>query len=94
MKVIARVNNGKVLCEVTDEEIEKFHNLYYGKMRRIEVGQEFDLGIGHDFSRNIESEMAKLEAITVGLEVLTSAIKTGRVITERKNNLDNKRSNQ
>ena len=55
MKVIAKVSETKYVCEVTHDELEKFMNLYYGKMSRLTVGEEVNLGQGYDFSSRIES---------------------------------------
>ena len=49
MKVIGKVSNTKYLVEVEHVEIEKFLNLYYRKMKQLEVGDEIDLGKGYDW---------------------------------------------
>ena len=37
MKVIAKVDSDKYICEVDHAEIEKFMDLYYGKMKKLNV---------------------------------------------------------
>jgi len=55
VKVIAKASDSKYICEVSHEELEKFLGQYYGNMRRLEVGQELNLGQGYDFAGRIES---------------------------------------
>lgn len=54
MKVIAKASESEYLCTVSHSEIEKFMGKYYGDMTRLQVGQEVNLGLGHDFSGRIE----------------------------------------
>lgn len=55
MKVIAKASESKYLCEVSHDELEKFMGKYYGNMAKLSVGQEIDLGQGHNFSSRIET---------------------------------------
>lgn len=55
MKVIAKAHETTYICEVSHSELEKFMNLYYGKMNKLVVGQEVNLGQGYDFSERIEA---------------------------------------
>lgn len=55
MKVIAKASESKYLCEVSHEELEKFMNQYYGKMSKLSVGQDLNLGQGYDFAARIEA---------------------------------------
>lgn len=55
MKVIAKSSESKYICEVSHEELEKFLDQYYGKLRKLDVGHELNLGQGYDFSARIES---------------------------------------
>lgn len=55
MKVIAKANEGRYICEVSHDELEKFFNQYYGKLGKLAVGQDVNLGQGYDFSSRIES---------------------------------------
>lgn len=55
MKVIAKVSDSRYICEVSHEELEKFFDKYYGKMEKLSVGQEVNLGQGYDFAGRIES---------------------------------------
>ena len=55
MKVIAKATDSRYICEVSHEELEKFFSQYYGKMEKLSVGQEVNLGQGYDFAARIES---------------------------------------
>lgn len=55
MKVIAKASESKYLCEVSHEELEKYLNQYYGKLDKLVVGEEIDLGKGYDFAARIET---------------------------------------
>lgn len=55
MKVIARANQSTYICSVSHDELEKFMGMYYGKLERLEVGEELNLGLGYDFATRIES---------------------------------------
>jgi len=56
MKVLARANHGKYICEIEVNELAKFLNRYrYGngnsnKLTELAIGQEFDLAMGYDFA--------------------------------------------
>lgn len=56
MKVIGKIKDdgkwSKYICEIGHEELEKFLNLYYGKLSPLDVGKEIDLGKGYDFAQN------------------------------------------
>lgn len=54
MKVIAKASESKYLCEVSHDELEKFMGKYYGKLEKLNVGQELHLGLGYDFATRIE----------------------------------------
>lgn len=60
MKVIAKANDSKYICEVSHEELEKFMNQYYGKIEKLSVGQEVNLGQGHNFAVRIEDACRKM----------------------------------
>jgi len=49
MKVIGMIDTKKYLVEVDRVEIEKFLNLYYNEMKKLNVGDEVDLGKGYDW---------------------------------------------
>lgn len=84
MKVIAKIDRDKFICEVSNSEVEKFMDLYYDKMPKLEVGQIVDLGKGHDFSRTtvaalnetksfLKSHKDVIDAITSGILVMSKA---------------------
>jgi len=63
MKVIGIIQPGEeYVCSVTNEELEKFRNLYYNKMPKLSVGQEFDLDRGYDFHNDVKDMLQKTES--------------------------------
>ena len=84
MKVLGLSETGynkKYICEVDHRELEKFLNQYYDKMKKLDVGDEVDLGKGYDFasdaksafgslSETIEKNGKVLRAITEGISFL------------------------
>lgn len=60
MKVIAKASESRYICEVSHEELEKFLNKYYGKLQKLSVGEEVNLGQGYDFASRIESACQKM----------------------------------
>ena len=81
MKVIGKGGNEVYICEVSHTEIEKFLNLYYGRLDNLRVGEEINLGKGHDFfeetshalkeTRNfIGANKRVIESILNGVDVL------------------------
>ena len=81
MKVIGIADRDTYLCEVDHKELEKFMGLYYGKLDRLKVGEEVDLGKGHDFHQDtkialeqttafIESNKKVIDTIMTGIKVM------------------------
>lgn len=48
MKVLAKVDSKKYICEISHLEIEKFLDLYFGNLKELKVGDEIDLGDGYN----------------------------------------------
>lgn len=56
MKIIGVAGNGHFLATVSQVEIEKALDCYYGKLKiNLNVGTEINLGAGHDFRGEIQS---------------------------------------
>ena len=55
MKVIGKADRDTYLVEVSHTELEKVADKYYGKLPELSVGQEFNIGAGYDFRRDIQS---------------------------------------
>ena len=58
MKIIGKSATGYI-AEFNHTEIEKFMNLYYGKMKRLEIGDEVNFGKGFDFHADVVTALAK-----------------------------------
>lgn len=59
MKVIAKIKDGKFLCEVTNYEIKEFMNTFNDRNLDMRVGGEIDLSKGYDFARDAIDAMKK-----------------------------------
>lgn len=57
MKVIGKDERGNYIAVVTHRELEKVCDRYYGnnELKELKIGQEFDLGTGHDFRSEIRT---------------------------------------
>lgn len=54
MKIIGKANSDTYLVQVSHTELEKVFDKYYGKLPKLEVGQELDLGEGYNFRSDIQ----------------------------------------
>ncbi|MCK5604605.1 hypothetical protein KAR91_22140 [Candidatus Pacearchaeota archaeon] len=88
MKVIGTGVDGKYICEVSHTEIEKFQNLYFGKVERLSIGDEVDFGAGYDFSSDIQSAFQKTKAFLEANGEIVNAIMNGLTVTGPKERSD------
>ena len=79
MKVIGKVDRGEYICTVSHCELEKFKNLYYGKMNKLEIGEEIDLSKGYDHCSEIKSALNKIEDFFNANKTVLNAITTGLI---------------
>lgn len=63
MKIIATVRHKVYLAEVSHTELEKFLNLYYNKLKELNVGQEIDLGKGYDHFRDTQAACSAVKDV-------------------------------
>lgn len=77
MKVIGKVKDDTYLVEVNHTEIEKFLGLYYNNLKRLEVGQEVNLGKGHDHAREIADAMKATREFVQSHQKVVNAIING-----------------
>ncbi|MDR7094131.1 hypothetical protein [Hydrogenophaga laconesensis] len=68
MKVIAKISEGRYMCEVSHEELEKCLDKYYGNMGKLSVGDSLNLGQGYDFAVRIESACKKMAEAVEGFD--------------------------
>jgi ribonucleotide reductase alpha subunit len=62
MKVLGTSKDAKTyICEVNHEEIEKFLDLYYNNMSKLNVGDEINLGEGRDWWQATLQALTKTE---------------------------------
>lgn len=60
MLVIAKASDSTYICQVNHDELEKFMNKYYGKMEKLKVGEEVNLGLGYNYAYKIEDACEKM----------------------------------
>lgn len=78
MKVIGKTGDrDSYICVVNHVELEKFLNLYYGKLNRLEVGDSVDLGKGHDFASEAASAMHSTQQFIKDNQKIVTAILNG-----------------
>ena len=81
MKIIGKVKDDQYICEVSHTEVEKFLGLYYGKMQRLKVGDDVDLGQGYNYAGQISDAMKKTQEFIDGNKKIVKAILDGLAIT-------------
>lgn len=80
MKIIGKTQSNYI-AEVNHAEIEKFMGMYYGKMDKLDIGEEVNLGKGYDFSVDISSSMNKTqEMIKANKKIINSIINGIQVV--------------
>lgn len=77
MKVIGSGGNGKYICEVSHLELEKFLDLYYGKQKRLEVGDEVDLSKGYNHAADVEKALQSTRSFIQDNQATVTAIING-----------------
>lgn len=86
MRVLAKASDKVYICEVTHDELEKFMNLYYGKLSTIKVGDGIDLSKGYDFYKDTTAALEKTKAFIDSnkkvIEAIFSGINTMAGMTE------------
>lgn len=81
MKILATENNERgraiYLCEVSHEEIEKFLNQYYNKLKYLQRGNTVDLGKGYDFLLESKKALEKTQELISSNKEVINTILTG-----------------
>jgi hypothetical protein len=77
MKVIAKVDSKRYICEVSHTELEKFMNLYYNDMQTLSIGEEIDLSKGYDFARDTRDAMKATQELIKNNKKVVEAILNG-----------------
>lgn len=76
MKIIGTGAEGYI-CTLHHTELEKFLNLYYGNLKRLDVGATVDLGKGYDFASEAAEAMRKTKEFIESNQKVVSAILNG-----------------
>jgi len=79
MKVLAKIQTGKFLCEVSDYELRKYMNKFrdFG----MDVGREVDLAEGYDFVQDAVKAMEQTEEfISSNKKIIETILKGINVI--------------
>lgn len=82
MKVLGNAKDSYI-CLVSHAELEKFLNLYYGGLQRLQVGQTIDLSTGYDYEKQIKDALAKTEGFITANKKIIEAIINGLTITAK-----------
>jgi len=77
MKVIGKISSDKYICEVSHRELEKFLNKFYGKLDRLDIGDQIDLERGYDFADDIVLQFRKTQEFIKAHEKVINAILSG-----------------
>ena len=77
MKIIGMGSGKTYICEVSHTEIEKFLNLYYGKMKHMKPGDDVDLGKGYQFHHDTMNALRKTDEFLQANKDVVSAITSG-----------------
>ena len=77
MKIIGTGSGDTYICEVSHTEIEKFLNLYYGKMKHMKPGDDVDLGKGYQFHHDTMNALRKTDEFLQANKDVVSAITSG-----------------
>lgn len=80
MKVLGTAGDGKYLCEISHNEIDKFLGTYCGNTRKLSVGQEVDLGKGYDYKRDIDAALCTTKKFIEGNRKIIDAIMNGLTV--------------
>lgn len=80
MKVIGLVSQGirqEYVCTVGHTELEQFLNLYYGKMKSLNVGDEVNLAKGYNYAQEIGLAMRTTKEFIESSQSVVNAILNG-----------------
>lgn len=80
MKVIGIAGdswNPQYICTIDHRELSKFLGLYYDKLKTLKVGEEVDLGKGHDHASDIASAMKATQDLIKAHQPVVTAILNG-----------------
>ncbi len=83
MKVIAKVNERVFLCEIEEDEIQRFLNIYYTNNNKLSVGKEFDLSKSYELNDQIKEGVRRMDELISDCDKITKAIKEARIIKKK-----------
>lgn len=83
MRVIGTGKGDLLICEVGHHELEKFMNLYHGKMDRLKIGDTVDLGRGYDFAAEARSAMGATDRLIQSHAAVVRSITEGVTLCSR-----------
>ena len=77
MKVIGIGENKTYICEINHTELEQFLNKYYGNLKRLEVGDEINLGKGYKFYADTKQALNETRTFIKANEKIIKTILDG-----------------
>lgn len=75
--MIGKKNNSTYICEVDHTELEKYFNLYFNKLKNLDVGEDVDLAKGYDYSGEICSALESTRDFISSNKKIVEAILNG-----------------
>ena len=89
MKVLATRGrySDTYICEVDHTELEKFLNLYYGKLDKLKEGAEIDLGTSYDFHSDTVAALQTTEKFIKDNKQVIKGILKGITVSVKANEI-------
>ena len=91
MEVIGLINNSTYICKVNHDELEKFFNAYYGKMKKLRVGDKPNLASGYDFTQEIKEAFRTTKSFIESNKKIIETILSGITIISHIEDQESKR---
>lgn len=86
MRILGLSGDGvtkKYICEINHTEIEKFLGLYYDNMKKLNIGDEVNLGKGYDYHRETKAALEKTQEFFKSHTDVIRAITNGLLIINK-----------
>lgn len=86
MKIIG-FQDKSYIAVITHEELEKVFDKYYGKLNRLQVGDDINLGEGYNFRSDIKTACQNMVAATTAFNTAqASMLRFATMVTEIEDN--------
>lgn len=85
MKVLGKTGSGYI-AQIEHSELERFLNLYYGKLNPLKVGDEMDLGRGYEFDADVRCALRKTQEFIEAHQPVINALMDGLKVLSAQGN--------